>query len=95
MFKCFERVLNAVLSQAVSCRPFTAELQFRSQASLCEICGGYGGTGIGFTPSISVFIPPIPVTRRHIQVAVSKIGEHCEGKYFSPSLSLLMKLGIL
>jgi hypothetical protein len=83
------------VSQAVSCRPFTAEVPCRSQASLCEICGGHSGTGIGFTPGISVFIPPIPVIRRHLQVAVSKIGEHCEGKYFSPSQSLLMKLGIL
>jgi hypothetical protein len=83
------------MAQAVSCRPFTAEVRFRSQVSSCEICGGHSGTGVGFSPSIYVFSPPMPVTLRHLHVALSKIGEHCVGEYFSLSQSLLIKLGVL
>jgi len=50
------------MSQAVICRPFTADVRVLSQVSSCEICCGHSGTGAGFSPSISVFIPPLSVT---------------------------------
>jgi hypothetical protein len=39
----------------VSRRPLKAEARVRSRFSLCGICCGESGTGIGFSPSASVF----------------------------------------
>ena len=50
------------MSQAVICRPFTAAARVLSQVISHEICGGLSGTGAGFSPSIPVFTPPLPVT---------------------------------
>jgi hypothetical protein len=47
--------LEAAMTQAVSRRPLTAEARFRYRVSPCGICGGQSGTGIGFSPSTSVF----------------------------------------
>jgi hypothetical protein len=43
------------MAQAVSGRPFTAEVRVRSQVNLCGIYGGQSGTGTSFSPSTSVF----------------------------------------
>jgi hypothetical protein len=43
------------MAQAVSRRPLTAVPRVRSRVSPCGICGGQSGTGIGFSPSTSVF----------------------------------------
>jgi hypothetical protein len=55
--------IGRVMTQAVSCRPLTAEAQTQSKAILRGICGGQSGTGTGFCQSTSVspvsIIPPI------------------------------------
>jgi hypothetical protein len=43
------------MAQAVSRRPLTAEVRFRSRVSPCGICGGQSGTGTGFSSSTLVF----------------------------------------
>jgi hypothetical protein len=43
------------MAQAVSRRPLTAEARVRARVNPCGICGGQSGTGIGFSPSSSVF----------------------------------------
>jgi hypothetical protein len=43
------------MEQTVSCRPLTAEARVRSQVSPCWICGVQSGTGIGFSPTYSLF----------------------------------------
>ena len=59
-----------VMAQVVSRRPLTAEVRFRSQVSLYEICGGKSGTGKGFSPSISLAsIPPMLHTHLHLNIA--------------------------
>jgi hypothetical protein len=47
--------VGRAIAQAVSRRPLTVETRVRSRVSPCEICGGQSGTGIGFSPSTSVF----------------------------------------
>jgi hypothetical protein len=43
------------MPDALSRRPLSSEAWVRSQASLCEICGGKSGIGTGFLPSTAVF----------------------------------------
>ena len=43
------------MSQAVSCRPLTAEERAQSQVSPCQICDGQSGSGTDFSSSTSVF----------------------------------------
>jgi hypothetical protein len=43
------------MAQAVSRRPLIAGARVRSRVSLCGLCGGQSGTGIGFSPNTSVF----------------------------------------
>jgi hypothetical protein len=43
------------MAQADSRRPLTAEARVRSRVGPRGICDGQSGTGIGFTPSTSVF----------------------------------------
>ena len=43
------------MAQAVSRRPLTAEIRFRSRVSVCGICGGQSGTVTGSFQSTSVF----------------------------------------
>jgi hypothetical protein len=49
------RGYGPAMAQAVSRRPLTAEARVRSRFCPCGICGGYSGTGTGFSPSTSVF----------------------------------------
>jgi hypothetical protein len=49
------KTMERAMAQAVSRRPLTAEDRVRSQVGPCGICGGQSGTGIGFSPSTSVF----------------------------------------
>ena len=64
------------MAQVVSRRPLTAEAQFRSQTSSCEIFVGHNGTGTGFSPSISVspvsIIQPLLHTHFHLHVALTR-----------------------
>jgi hypothetical protein len=41
--------------QAASLRPLTSEAWLQSLFIPCGVCGGYGDTGTGFSPNISVF----------------------------------------
>jgi hypothetical protein len=43
------------MAQVVSRRSLTAEAWVRARINPCGICGGQSGTGIGFSPSSSVF----------------------------------------
>jgi hypothetical protein len=47
--------MGRAMAQAVSRRPLTAEDRVRSRVGPCGICGGQSGTGIGVSPSTSVF----------------------------------------
>jgi hypothetical protein len=47
--------LGRATAQAVSRWPLTAEARVRSQVRPCGICGEQSGTGLGFSPSTSVF----------------------------------------
>jgi hypothetical protein len=47
--------VKVTLQHRVGRRPVTAEARVRSQASPCEIYGGKGGNGTGFSLSTSVF----------------------------------------
>ena len=64
------------MSQGVSQRSHTAVARIKSQASAYEICGGWSATGIGYSPSTSIFpfsiIPPILHNHLHIRVASKK-----------------------
>jgi hypothetical protein len=44
------------LAQDVNRWPFASQARFRSQASLCGICGGQNGTGTCYCPSTWVFV---------------------------------------
>jgi hypothetical protein len=44
------------MDQAVSLRPLTAKMRVRSQAIVCEICGGRSGIGTGFASSTSTSV---------------------------------------
>jgi hypothetical protein len=50
------------MAQAVSCQPLTMEARVHTWVNPCGICGGYSGTGTGFSPSSLVFpvsiVPP-------------------------------------
>jgi hypothetical protein len=48
-------VSGRAMAQVVSRRPLTAEARVRARVNPCGICGGQSGTGIGFSPSSSVF----------------------------------------
>jgi hypothetical protein len=43
------------MAEAVTRRPLTMEARVRPEASSCGICDGQSGTGIGCSPSTSVF----------------------------------------
>jgi hypothetical protein len=43
------------MAQAVSRRPFTAEVRIRARVNPCGIFGSQSGTGTGFSPSSSAF----------------------------------------
>jgi hypothetical protein len=43
------------MAQAVSRWPLTAEARDRARVDTCGICGGQSDTGVGFSPSSSVF----------------------------------------
>jgi hypothetical protein len=47
----YSNIEGRAMPQAVSRRPITAEVR----VGPCWICGGQSGTGIGFSPSTSVF----------------------------------------
>jgi len=47
---------GCAVAQAVNRRLLIADARVRSQASLCEICGGQSGPVAGFSPSSSVFL---------------------------------------
>jgi hypothetical protein len=58
------------MGQVVSLRPLTAEARVRAQINPCGICGRQSGTGIGFSPSSSVF-PCQCIIPRHCDLVVS------------------------
>jgi hypothetical protein len=64
------------MAQAVNRRPLTAEAQFRSQTSSCEVFVGHVGAVTGFSPSTSVspvsIIPPMLHTHLHLHVALTR-----------------------
>ena len=51
------------MSQAVSCRPVTAEALVQFQVFPCWVCGERSGNGTGFPPNTLVF--PLSVTFHH------------------------------
>jgi len=83
------------MSQGVSQRSHTAVARIKSQASAYEICGGWSATGIGYSPSTSIFpfsiIPPILHNHLHIRVARKKKRkkENCRQAGSSKSLFFL------
>jgi hypothetical protein len=44
------------MTQAVSHRPLTMETQIPTRVIACGICGDQSGTGVGFSPTSSVFL---------------------------------------
>jgi len=61
--------------QVVTCRALIAETPIRSQVSPCEMCGVHSGIQIDFIRvlrfSPACIIPPIPLTRLHLSVALT------------------------
>jgi len=60
------------MGEATSRCPTIAEYRIRSQVIRCGIYGGQAGTGIGFSPSISVF-PYISIFSPFLHTHISLI----------------------
>jgi hypothetical protein len=77
-------------------RPLTAEARFQSQATPCEICGAWIGSGTGFSPSTSVFpvniIPPSLHTHLHLHVLTRRKNGRSQGT-FQKKVTLFWKWG--
>jgi hypothetical protein len=83
--------VGRAMAQAVSHRPPTADARVRSRVSPCWNSGGQSGSGIGVSPSTSVFPCQFHATDAPLLGKVKKLIIFIPGLHNKPSLKAALR----
>ena len=89
---------DRTMAQMVSCRPFPAGPQVRSQISSRGICGGQSDTGTGFSQYFGFplsLIPPMQLFHLHLRIILNQEDERTKRREFNKKQRVFGSRGAL